>query len=95
MAWINAVYASQDSLGIRSWRSIATQAGVSDPAMIERCVMTTGAYDRLERGRALGDRVHIRGTPTVLINGWKFTGALSPSMLDSTITALVGEGGGI
>lgn len=92
-AWISAVYAHQDSLGVRSWGSIATEAGVPYPALIERCASTANSFERLERGRAFGDRIHIRGTPTVLVNGWKFTEALSSGMLDSTITALAGRDG--
>ncbi len=86
--WVATVYRYQDSLGLKPWGELAAEAGIVDTARISSCATESVAFERIERGRRIADQVRIRGTPTVLINGWKFTGALSRAALDSAITAL-------
>lgn len=86
--WIRTVYKFQDSLGLKPWEQFARESGIEESGMITRCAQSPQLYPRIEAGRKLAGRVGIRGTPTLLINGWKFTGALSFAFLDSTVTAL-------
>lgn len=68
--WVDIVYAKQDSLGLKSWGAFARDAGIADTAAIGRCAMDPAPVARIEAGRAFGDRLHVRGTPTVIVNGW-------------------------
>lgn len=86
--WIRTVYKFQDSLGLKPWEEFAKESGIAETDLVTRCAQSADLYPRIEAGRKLAGRVGIRGTPTVLINGWKFTGALSFAFLDSTVTAL-------
>jgi len=71
-AFIDAVYAKQDSLGVKPWSSYAAEAGIRDTTAFSRCVADNETFPRIERGRALASEWAVRGTPTVLINGWRF-----------------------
>jgi protein-disulfide isomerase len=66
------LFAKQDSLGLKSWASFATDAGVRDTTGFRDCVADTARMERVERGLALGSRFDVNATPTVIINGWRF-----------------------
>jgi protein-disulfide isomerase len=65
------LYAGQDSMGLKSWWSYAHDAGATDSAAFASC-MKGAASPRLAAGRALGSRLGISGTPTIILNGWRF-----------------------
>ena len=67
------VFAKQDSLGLKSWASFAREAGLRDTTAFVRCASDTATVSRIEEGVALGKKIHVAGTPTVLIIGWRFT----------------------
>ena len=73
--FVDAVYAGQDSLGLKSWTAFATAAQVSDLKHFEDCTSMSGTLNRVEEGLQLGNRISIDGTPTVVINGWRFRSA--------------------
>ena len=70
--FIDAVYAKQDSLGLKSWGSYAGEAGISDTAFVARCARNPDPSGRIEAGRELALRWEVRGTPTVIINGRRY-----------------------
>jgi protein-disulfide isomerase len=69
----DALYSKQDSLGLKSWSSYARDAGVPDIARFGNCTAATTQLARVNAGLALGKRVGVRGTPTVIVNGWRFS----------------------
>lgn len=72
---LDAIYARQDSLGLRSWSGYATAAGVPDTISFGKCVVEKRGIESIQSGKALGERLRVPGTPTLVVNGWK----LSPS----------------
>lgn len=84
-----ALYAKQDSIGARSWVSYAGDAGVPDSAEFRRCAERTDPVRRIEDGMALARKLNLGGTPTVIVNGWKFVGGPPDSVLTRTIEALI------
>ena len=70
----DALYAKQDSFGLKSWASYASDAGIKDTASFLGCVRRTSKSDRVEAGLAAGTRIRIVGTPTILIDGWRYNG---------------------
>jgi protein-disulfide isomerase len=66
------VYRNQDSLGLKTWTAYARDAGVTDTKLFERCTVSTSPLTRVDAGRAAGKRLGVSGTPTVIINGWKY-----------------------
>lgn len=84
-SFIDVVFAKQDSLGIKSWGSYAQEAGVRDTAVVSACARGADAVDRIEAGRALGMRWEIQSTPTVIINGQRYSTQPSGGEVDSLI----------
>ena len=69
---IDVLFAKQDSLGLKSWQSFAREAEVVDSAGFVACVESTDALPFVESGIAAGKRIGLVGTPTVIVNGWRF-----------------------
>jgi protein-disulfide isomerase len=81
MPFIDLVFRKQDSLGLKSWTSYADEAGVPDTAQFGICTRRTDSVPRIEEGRALGRRIGVTGTPTILVNGWRLPRVPSDSQL--------------
>ena len=69
---VELVYTKQDSLGLKSWGSYAVDAGINDTLAFRRCALDTVSIKRIEAGKALGAKLHVDATPTVMVNGWKY-----------------------
>lgn len=70
--WVDVVYDKQDSLGLKSWGSYAKEAGLPDTVAISKCATDPTPVGRIQAGLALGNKIRITGTPTVIVNGWRF-----------------------
>lgn len=79
------VFRKQDSLGLKSWGSFAAESGVRDTVAIASCATEARQYERIERGKALGDRWRVTGTPTILVNEQRFRGAVPDSVLTAAV----------
>lgn len=80
------MFAKQDSLGLKSWESFAQDAGVPDLDQFNTCAADTARVKRIADGIALGERLQIRGTPTLIINGWLYYG-VHPESLEREVLA--------
>ncbi|MCC6319781.1 MAG: thioredoxin domain-containing protein [Gemmatimonadaceae bacterium] len=87
-AMVDEVYRKQDSLGLKSWTSYAADAGVLDTAEFKRCIQGIGD-SAAERGLRAGRPLGVRGTPTILVNGLRFYGAVPEPALVRTIDSLL------
>ena len=88
-AWLDVVYAKQDSLGLKSWGSFAHEAGIADTTMIADCARNPVSVPRIEAARAYGDKIGVKGTPTILVNGWMLSSPPSKANLDRAIAAVL------
>jgi protein-disulfide isomerase len=86
-SFTSTVFSHEDSMGVITWGELAHRAGIVDTARVERCARDPAPVRRIEEGVALGERIGVRGTPTVMINGWRY-GVPSREQLDSTVTAM-------
>lgn len=68
---VDAVYGKQDSLGLKSWTSYATEAGVADTIQFRECAAAK-TLPRIERHLALARALQVGGTPAVVVSGWVF-----------------------
>lgn len=66
------LFRSQDSLGLKSWESIADAAGIPDLKAFMRCNAATDEPTEVTWGRRLGDSIGVSATPTVIINGMRY-----------------------
>jgi len=71
-AYTAALYAFQDSLGLKSWWSIAAGVGLSDSAAFDGCLSDPSVRERVAEETRLGKELNIGGTPTVIVNGLHF-----------------------
>ncbi|HKO19218.1 MAG TPA: thioredoxin domain-containing protein [Acidobacteriaceae bacterium] len=84
VAFQDRLFAKQDSFGLKSWTSYAREAGIRDTTSFAACVANTTRSARLEAGVAAAQQINVLGTPTVLIDGWRY--AVAPY---DSLTAIV------
>lgn len=77
------IYEQQRSLGLKTFREFADEAGVPDLEAFVRCISDSDRVGAIERDiRAVQD-IGGTGTPTVIVNGWLLKGGVGPALLDS------------
>jgi len=79
------LFEGQDQFGLKPWDDYATAAGVPDTAAFDACIKKTDPIPRVEEGKALGAKLDVRGTPTVIINGWRLGHPPSEAELDQMV----------
>jgi protein-disulfide isomerase len=70
-AMYDQLFEGQDQFGLKPWDDYATTAGVPDIPAFDACIKRTNPIPRVEEGKALGAKLDVQGTPTIIINGWK------------------------
>jgi len=83
------LFERQDDFGLKPWSDFAAAAGVSHLAAFDDCIKRTDPIPRVEEGRALGRKFDVRGTPTIIINGWKLGRPPTLDELDHMIKAIL------
>jgi protein-disulfide isomerase len=87
---VNFILGHQDSLGKRPWEWFANGAGVRNANSFNRCMadsLTTPAAVR--SGIELGKKIGVVGTPTVILNGWRYAGVPSDTELARAVDDLL------
>ena len=79
------LFDQQDSIGVASWRSLARVAGVPNLTSFDRCMRDSTGLAPVTRDHIAARRLASHATPTVLINGVRFSGAIAQPVLDSLI----------
>jgi protein-disulfide isomerase len=87
--WVEAVYAKQDSMGTKSWASYAREAGIRDTTAIEQCATDPRITARIADGISFAKQIEASGTPTVLLNGWRYRGTPSREQIKRGVDALL------
>lgn len=70
--FVSVVLSAQDSIGLKPWSSYAAEAGVEELAAFEQC-LSSPPTGRIEAGRALAESLGVKATPTIIVNGWRFS----------------------
>lgn len=86
---IDAVFAKQDSIGLKPWASFARDAGVQDSASFQVCLRSASPSQAVDAGFAFSRSLGLRATPTVLINGWEFPTPPDEAELATAIRAVL------
>ena len=82
---VDVLYAGQDSLGLKPWAEYAKASGVADSSRFGRCVTDGAVPSAIVSGIAMGRKLKVAGTPTVLVNDERF--AIVPA--DSELVAVI------
>ena len=85
----DALFAHQDSLGLKPWTSYAIDAGVGDTVAFARCTRSNAAVTQVQAGQALAAKLGIRATPTIIVNGWRFATPPSDSLLLAVVAGVI------
>lgn len=80
------MYAKRDSLGLKTWASFASDAGVGQLSTFQGCVDTPGVPDRVRLGRQVAEALGVSGTPTIVVNGWNLGPPPSCELLAEVIS---------
>lgn len=83
------LFEHQRVIGIKPWTEFAKEAGITDLAAFETCFERTDPLPRVEAGKALAETLEVRGTPTLIINGWKLGRPPSVEDLDRSVQAVL------
>lgn len=81
-AFHDLLFQQQDSIGVRSWASFATAAGVADQARFEECMQSDVPRARVEADRSAAKRLGLSGTPTIIVNGKLVSGIVTIAELE-------------
>lgn len=84
-AFHDITFQLQDSIGILSWRTLATRAGVSDVTRFDACLTGPDVNERLADDIAAAKRLAVAGTPTILVNGLRLEGVPAEERLQVII----------
>lgn len=83
------LFANQDDFGLKPWKDFAAAAGVPDLMAFASCVRSTDAIPAVEQGKALGKELSVKGTPTIVINGWKLGRPPNVSELENMVRLIL------
>jgi Na+:H+ antiporter, NhaA family len=89
--FMELAHARQDSFGLLSWGELARRAGVPDTVAFNRCVEGNERLIRIERGIQIGNKIGVKGTPTVIVNGLRFDLPPSERQLVAAIDSILGR----
>lgn len=82
------LYFKQDSMGLVSWQAMAKDAGVEDSASFAKCFETRPDIAKIQSGEDLARQLDLRGTPTIMVNGWILGHIPNAAQLDRIVEAL-------
>ena len=84
------LFSQQDSIGRKSFRDFATEAGVPDVERFAACASESGPVEAIEADIEAVRGIRGRGTPTIVINGSYYPAIGSDSArLDSLVRSLL------
>jgi protein-disulfide isomerase len=83
------LFGGQDSFGLKPWSDYATAAGVPDLAAFDLCIKRTDPVPRIEEDKELGTKLDLKGTPTLIVNGWMLAQPPTPEELDAMVKAVL------
>jgi protein-disulfide isomerase len=84
----DVIFGRQPALGTVRWEALAREAGVRDSARFARCVTGEESSRRVQEDIALGNRLGVNATPTVIVNGARWQSPPTPAQLDSIVRAV-------
>jgi len=83
------LFSKQDSLAALNWTAAASVAGVDDTVGFKRCLTDVATLQQLRADSSLSAKFNVNATPTVYINGWRFSSPPTDIQLDSAVQSLL------
>jgi protein-disulfide isomerase len=86
-AYHELLYAKQDSLGLKSFHDIGVDARVPDMRQFDQCNRSTNTVARIDADIADAIAVGGTGTPTIIVNGFRYGRSPTRGQLDSVLAS--------
>lgn len=86
---LDAIFANQDSLVNSEWPWFFAGLRPKETAEVRQCLADAAAPPLIQAGRDMGTRIGVRGTPAVLLQGWRYPGMPSDSEMTRAIRDLL------
>jgi protein-disulfide isomerase len=83
------LFEGQDQFGLKPWSEYAVAAGVPDLAAFGACIKKSDPIPRVEEGKEFGTQIDVKGTPTLVINGWKLGHPPTEQELDGMVKKIL------
>jgi protein-disulfide isomerase len=88
---VDALYARQSHMGAMSWLEYAREARIPDENLFSECMSDGADVPRVARGTDLAQRMKVPGTPTVVVNGLRFSRPPSRARLLALVDSLLAD----
>lgn len=69
---VDVVFDERDSLGLIPWPVLGQRAGIQDTSAFAKCISSTAPAEPIRSGVLLARKFGVTGTPTVILNGWRY-----------------------
>ena len=83
------LFAQQNAFGMKPWNEFANEAGITNLRAFESCIAQDTPMPRVRKGQAAGEKLDVKGTPTVIINGWRLGQPPSEQELEVMVQAVL------
>lgn len=84
-----SLFNHQNALGLKPWGELADEAGVPDLVLFESCIESAEPIRLLLEGKEFADQLGVRGTPTVIVNGWQLGQPPTAKELDRMVKLIL------
>lgn len=81
------LFERQAEIGTVAWGDFAAEAGVPDADAFAACLESEPVRERVRADASEAERLRIGGTPTLIVNGLAFEGALPRAELEAQVDA--------
>jgi protein-disulfide isomerase len=88
-AMYDQLFDGQDSFGLKPWSDYASAAGVPDIPAFDACIKSGNPLPRIEKDKQLGAKLDVKGTPTLIVNGWMLARPPTTEELDAMVKAIL------
>ena len=88
-AMYDLLFEQQDKFGLKPWSEFASEAAVPDSVTFEACIKRTDSIPHVAEGKALGNKLDVQGTPTIIVNGWELGRPPTLDELDHMVKAIL------
>jgi protein-disulfide isomerase len=82
---VDFLYTRQVEIGVVPWAEFGERIGLKDLPKFAECMAEEAPVEKIRVGQRLATSAGIRGTPTVLINGWKLSRPPSATELEQIV----------
>jgi hypothetical protein len=86
--FLESIYRKQESIGSLPWTDFIPSVTSGDSQAFTRCLQNPAIAERVASDQEAAYRFDVEATPTLVVNGWRFSGLLTESQLQDVIGRL-------